>query len=430
MKNKALEYHSRFPKGKTKVVPTKPTENSFDLSLAYSPGVAYPCLEIEKSPELVYEYTNRGNLVGIITNGTAVLGLGNIGASAGKPVMEGKAVLFKKFAGIDVFDIEINETDPEKFITIVKSLEPTFGGINLEDIRAPECFHIEKSLDTQMAIPVFHDDQHGTAIISTAALLNSLEITGKKANNLKVVINGAGAAAISIAEMLTRIGVEHQNIFMLDSRGVINDKRTGLHETKLPFIRKTNANSLEDIFPGTDLFIGVSIGNVVTPSMVKAMAKNPIVFALANPDPEIPYPDAKAARSDLIMATGRSDYPNQVNNVLGFPFIFRGAMDVRSKVVNMEMKLAAAFALAELTKEPVPKEVSSAYGLDHIEFNEDYIIPKPLDARVLYSVAPAVAEAAVKSGVAQIPYPGREEYKAILANIMAHQREKLVGAID
>ncbi len=427
MKNKALEYHSRFPKGKTKVVPTKPTETSYDLSLAYSPGVAYPCLEIEKSPELVYEYTNRGNLVGIITNGTAVLGLGNIGASAGKPVMEGKAVLFKKFAGIDVFDIEINETDPEKFITIVKSLEPTFGGINLEDIRAPECFEIERTLDAHMSIPVFHDDQHGTAIICTAALINSLELTNKKAQNLKVVINGAGAAAISIAKMLTKIGVEHENIFMVDSRGVINDRRTGLHSSKLPFIRKTSANSLEDIFPGTDLFVGVSVANVVTQAMVKSMANNPMVYALANPDPEISYPDAKAARNDLIMATGRSDYPNQVNNVLGFPFIFRGAMDVRSKVVNMEMKLAAAYALAELTKEPVPKEVAEAYGLEHIEFNNDYIIPKPLDARVLYSVAPAVAEAAVKTGVAQIAYPGREEYKAFLANIMAHQREKLVG---
>ncbi|MDZ4728148.1 MAG: malic enzyme-like NAD(P)-binding protein [Leptospira sp.] len=428
MKNKALEYHSRFPKGKTKIVPTKPTENSEDLSLAYSPGVAFPCLEIEKEPALVYEYTNRGNLVGIITNGTAVLGLGNIGASAGKPVMEGKAVLFKKFAGIDVFDIEIDEIDPEKFITIVKSLEPTFGGINLEDIRAPECFHIEKTLDNSMAIPVFHDDQHGTAIICTAALLNSLELTGKNAKDLKVVINGAGAAAISIAEMLTHIGVDHNKIYMVDSKGVITDKRTNLHESKLAFVRKTDAVTLEDIFPNTDLFIGVSVANVVTPAMLKSMAKNPIVFALANPDPEIPYPDAIATRDDLIMATGRSDYPNQVNNVLGFPFIFRGAMDVRARIVNMEMKLAAAYALAELTKEPVPQEVADAYGLPSIEFNRDYIIPKPLDARVLYHVAPAVAEAAVKTGVSQISYPGREEYRAILANIMAHQREKLLGS--
>lgn len=427
MKNSALEYHSRFPKGKTKVVPTKPTENSYDLSLAYSPGVAYPCLEIEKHPELVYEYTNRGNLVGIITNGTAILGLGNIGASAGKPVMEGKAVLFKKFAGIDVFDIEINETDPEKFITIVKALEPTFGGINLEDIRAPECFYIEKTLDNSMKIPVFHDDQHGTAIISTAALLNSLELTGKKANNLKVVINGAGAAAISIAEMLTHIGVEHNNIFMLDSKGVINHKRTNLHESKLPYVRKTEANTLEEIFPGTDLFIGVSVANVVTEQMIKSMADKPIVFALANPDPEIPYPDAKQARPDLIMATGRSDYPNQVNNVLGFPFIFRGALDIRAKVVNMEMKLAAAYALSDLTKLPVPIEVREAYGNEAIEFNENYIIPKPLDARVLYHVAPAVAEAAVKSGVSQINYLGRDAYVEFLKNIMAHQREKLIG---
>jgi malate dehydrogenase (oxaloacetate-decarboxylating)(NADP+) len=428
MKNKALEYHSRFPKGKTKIVPTKPTETSYDLSLAYSPGVAYPCLEIEKDPSLVYEYTNRGNLVGIITNGTAVLGLGNIGASAGKPVMEGKAVLFKKFAGIDVFDIEVNETDPEKFIQVVKALEPTFGGINLEDIRAPECFHIERTLDSQMAIPVFHDDQHGTAIICTAALLNALVLNGKKAADLKVVINGAGAAAISIAEMLTHIGVIHEHIYMVDSKGVITDKRTGLHESKIPFMRKTDAVTLEDIFPNTDLFIGVSIANVVTPDMVKSMAKDPIVFALANPDPEIPYPDAVAAREDLIMATGRSDFPNQVNNVLGFPFIFRGAIDVRAKIVNMEMKLAAAYALADLAKEPVPFEVAEAYGVEHLSFNRDYIIPKPLDARVLYHVAPAVAEAAVKSGVSQIDYPGREAYIAVLANIMANQREKLVGS--
>ncbi|TGM37626.1 malate dehydrogenase [Leptospira biflexa] len=425
MKNHALEYHSRFPKGKTKVVPTKPTENSYDLSLAYSPGVAYPCLEIEKQPDLVYEYTNRGNLVGIITNGTAILGLGNIGASAGKPVMEGKAVLFKKFAGIDVFDIEINETDPEKFITIVKALEPTFGGINLEDIRAPECFHIEKTLDENMKIPVFHDDQHGTAIISTAALLNSLAITGKKAENLKVVINGAGAAAISIAQMLTHIGVKHEFIFMLDSRGVINHKRTNLHESKLPFVRNTDAETLADIFPGTDLFIGVSVANVVTEAMVKTMAEKPIMFALANPDPEIPYPDAKRARPDLIMATGRSDYPNQVNNVLGFPFIFRGALDVRAKVVNMEMKLAAAYALSELTKIPVPIEVCQAYNEVEIRFGEDYIIPKPLDERVLYHVAPAVAEAAVKTGVNQVAYPGREAYVKFLESIMAQQKEPI-----
>lgn len=425
MKNSALEYHSRFPKGKTKVVPTKPTENSYDLSLAYSPGVAYPCLEIEKQPDLVYEYTNRGNLVGIITNGTAILGLGNIGASAGKPVMEGKAVLFKKFAGIDVFDIEISETDPEKFITIVKALEPTFGGINLEDIRAPECFHIEKTLDESMKIPVFHDDQHGTAIISTAALLNSLEITGKKAGDLKVVINGAGAAAISIAGMLTHIGVKHESIYMLDSRGVINHKRTNLHESKLPFVRTTDAETLEDIFPGTDLFIGVSVANVVTEAMVKTMAEKPIMFALSNPDPEIPYPDAKRARPDLIMATGRSDYPNQVNNVLGFPFIFRGALDVRAKVVNMEMKLAAAYALSELTKLPVPTEVNQAYNELEIRFGADYIIPKPLDSRVLYHVAPAVAEAAVKTGVNQVEYPGREVYVKFLKSIMAQQQEPI-----
>lgn len=426
MKDEALEYHSRFPKGKTKVVPTKPTETSHDLALAYSPGVAFPCLEIEKNPELVYEYTNRGNLIGIISNGTAVLGLGNIGALAGKPVMEGKAVLFKKFAGIDVFDIEVNESNPEKFIQIVKSLEPTFGGINLEDIKAPECFHIEQTLDREMAIPVFHDDQHGTAIICTAGLLNSLELTSKKIENIKVVINGAGAAAISIADMLVKVGVSLENVFMLDSKGVLSTSRKDLHESKVRFARKTSAKSLEDIFPDTDLFIGVSIANVVTENMVKSMAPKPVVFALANPDPEIPYPIAKAVRNDLIMATGRSDFPNQVNNVLGFPFIFRGALDVRAKQVTMEMKLAAAHALAQLTKEPVPESVAKAYKLPSLEFGVDYLIPKPLDSRVLLHVAPAVAEAAVASKVAQVAYPGREAYRAFLLKIMANQREKQV----
>lgn len=394
-----------------------------DLSLAYSPGVAFPCLEIQSKPELAYEYTNKGNLIGVISNGTAVLGLGNIGALAGKPVMEGKAVLFKKFAGIDVFDIEIAESDPDRFIQIVKSLEPTFGGINLEDIKAPECFYIEKSLDEQMEIPVFHDDQHGTAIICTAALLNALEITGKSIQNIKIVINGAGAAAISIANMLIQIGAIHSQISLVDSKGVVHSGRTDLHETKKPFAKQTIDRTLAEAFKGADLFIGVSVANVVTKEMLQSMEKNPIVFALANPDPEIPYPDGKAARPDIILATGRSDYPNQVNNVLGFPFIFRGALDMRAKRVTMEMKVAASYALAALAKESVPSSVSLAYEGRKIEFGPDYLIPKPFDSRVLTYVAPAVAEAAVSSGVARTKYPGKEAYQEHLRLVLSQHRE-------
>ncbi|WCL49728.1 malic enzyme-like NAD(P)-binding protein [Leptospira sp. GIMC2001] len=414
MKEEALKYHSQFPQGKTKVVPTKPTDNSADLTLAYSPGVAYPCLEIADNKELVYEYTNKGNLVGIITNGTAVLGLGNIGPEAGKPVMEGKAVLFKKFAGIDVFDIELNTQDPEELIRAVKLLEPTFGGINLEDIKAPECFYIEKVLDENMDIPVFHDDQHGTAIITTAALLNALIINGKKLENLKVVINGAGAAAVAIADMICEVGVDFNNIFMLDSRGMLNLSRKDLHDSKKRFVRNIPENSLRDVVKGADVFIGVSVRDVMDQVMVQSMAKDPIVFALANPDPEIPYQLAKAARPDVILATGRSDHPNQVNNVLGFPFIFRGALDIRSKRVNSEMKLAASKALADLARLPVPDELCQAYGVDKIEFGSEYIIPKPFDPRLIFYISSAVAKAAVESGVAQIPYPGDEAYRKYL----------------
>lgn len=414
MKQKALDYHSIFPKGKIEVVPTKRTIDSYDLTLAYSPGVAFPCLEIAEDVDKVYEYTNRGNLVGIVTNGTAVLGLGNIGPEAGKPVMEGKAVLFKKFAGIDVFDIELKTTDPDELIKTVQMLEPTFGGINLEDIRAPECFYIEKTLDESMDIPVFHDDQHGTAIITTAALLNALGLNGKKPADLKVVINGAGAAAVAIADMICEIGVQFNNIYMLDSKGMLNNSRSNINESKKRFIRNIQQNSLRELMVDSDVFIGVSVKDVVDEEMIKSMAKDPIVFALANPDPEIRYDLAKAARNDIILATGRSDHPNQVNNVLGFPFIFRGALDIRSKRVNLEMKLAAAQALAELAKLPVPSDVTKLYGMDHLEFGPDYIIPKPFDPRLLFHVSSAVAKAAVASGVAQIEYPGDEAYKRYL----------------
>jgi len=414
MKQKALDYHSIFPKGKIEVVPTKRTIDSSDLTLAYSPGVAFPCLEIAEDVDKVYEYTNRGNLVGIVTNGTAVLGLGNIGPEAGKPVMEGKAVLFKKFAGIDVFDIELKTTDPDELIKTVQMLEPTFGGINLEDIRAPECFYIEKTLDESMDIPVFHDDQHGTAIITTAALLNALGLNGKKPADLKVVINGAGAAAVAIADMICEIGVQFNNIYMLDSKGMLNNSRSNINESKKRFIRNIQQNSLRELMVDSDVFIGVSVKDVVDEEMIKSMAKDPIVFALANPDPEIRYDLAKAARNDIILATGQSDHPNQVNNVLGFPFIFRGALDIRSKRVNLEMKLAAAQALAELAKLPVPSDVTKLYGMDHLEFGPDYIIPKPFDPRLLFHVSSAVAKAAVASGVAQIEYPGDEAYKRYL----------------
>ncbi|WP_033110198.1 malic enzyme-like NAD(P)-binding protein [Leptospira interrogans] len=418
MREKSLQYRALHPKGKIEVVPTKPTEDSYDLSLAYSPGVAYPCLEIKDSPELVYEYTNKGNLVGIITNGTAILGLGDIGALAGKPVMEGKAVLFKKFAGIDVFDIEINTKDPDEFIRAVKLLEPTFGGINLEDIKAPESFYIEEQLIEKMNIPVFHDDQHGTAIITVAGLLNSFKLTGKNPDDVKVVICGAGAAGIAIAELIQHIGIKKEQIFLVDTKGVIHHNRNDLNDSKKKYIQKTDSTTLRDVMKGSDIFIGVSVENMVDEDMVRSMSKNPVIFALANPDPEIPYRVAKAVRSDLIMGTGRSDNPNQVNNVLGFPFIFRGALDVRARHITLEMKLAAARSLAELARLEVPEVVSKAYGGEKFTFGPEYLIPKPFDKRVLFHVAPAVAEAAVASGSARIPYLGREKYLGFLEGII------------
>jgi malate dehydrogenase (oxaloacetate-decarboxylating)(NADP+) len=414
-KQEALDYHSKGRPGKIEVIPTKATKTQRDLSLAYSPGVAVPCLEIKENPETAYQYTAKGNLVGVISNGTAVLGLGNIGAVAGKPVMEGKGVLFKIFADIDVFDIEINETDPEKFVEIVASLEPTFGGINLEDIKAPECFYIEQKLKERLHIPVMHDDQHGTAIISGAALLNALEIQKKKISKVKFVVNGAGAAAMACVQLYVSLGANPANFILFDRTGVLHSEREGLSETKKQFATTKNKNlTLESAMKDADVFIGLSVGDVVTPEMIKSMAKNPIVFAMANPDPEITYDKAIAARKDVIMATGRSDYPNQVNNVLGFPYIFRGALDVRATQINEAMKLAAVKALAELAKSAVPDIVNMAYNEKNIVFGPNYIIPKPLDSRLLTSVAPAVANAAMESGVARKPITDWETYKVEL----------------
>jgi len=410
-KQQALEYHSKGRPGKIEVVPTKEAKTQRDLSLAYSPGVAEPCKEIAANPEDVYKYTAKGNLVAVISNGTAVLGLGDIGPEAGKPVMEGKGVLFKIFADIDVFDIEINERDPDKFVEIVKALEPTFGGINLEDIKAPECFYIEKKLKELMHIPVMHDDQHGTAIISGAALLNALEIQKKKIEKAKFVVNGAGAAAISCSRLYESLGAKHENFIMFDRKGVLHKGRTDIDEMKLNYANAKGEMTLAEALKDADVFIGLSVGNCVTADMVKSMAKNPIVFAMANPDPEISYEDATGARKDVIMATGRSDYPNQVNNVLGFPYIFRGALDVRASQINEAMKLAAVKALAELAKSPVPDIVNMAYGEKNILFGADYIIPKPLDPRLLSTVAPAVAQAAIESGVAKHRIEDWDVYK-------------------
>jgi malate dehydrogenase (oxaloacetate-decarboxylating)(NADP+) len=400
-KQEALEYHAKGRPGKIEVIPTKEAKTQRDLSLAYSPGVADPCMEIAANIENVYKYTAKGNLVAVISNGTAVLGLGDIGPEAGKPVMEGKGVLFKIFADIDVFDIEINEKDPEKFVQIVKALEPTFGGINLEDIKAPECFYIEKQLKEQMKIPVMHDDQHGTAIISAAALLNALDIQKKKIDKARFVVNGAGAAAIACIKLYEELGARRENIFVFDSKGLLHESRTDLDELKKEFASGGKKMTLEEGLKDADVFIGLSKGNVLTQEMVKSMAKNPVVFAMANPDPEITYEDATAARKDIIMATGRSDYPNQVNNVLGFPYIFRGALDVRATQINEAMKLAAVKALAELARTPVPDIVNMAYNEKNIAFGPAYIIPKPIDPRLLSTVAPAVAKAAIESGVAQ-----------------------------
>ena len=407
----ALEYHAKGRPGKIEVIPTKEAKTQRDLSLAYSPGVAEPCMEIHENVENVYKYTAKGNLVAVISNGTAVLGLGDIGPEAGKPVMEGKGVLFKIFADIDVFDIEINEKDPEKFVEIVKALQPTFGGVNLEDIKAPECFYIEQRLKEEMNIPIMHDDQHGTAIISAAALLNALELQEKKIEEVLILVNGAGAAAMACIDLYEALGAKREKVLMFDSKGLIHSKRTDLDDRKKRFAVERPEISLEEAFKGADVFIGLSKGNVVSKEMVKSMAMNPIVFAMANPDPEISWEDATSVRNDIIMATGRSDYPNQVNNVLGFPYIFRGALDVRATRINEAMKLAAVKALAELTKTPVPDIVNMAYNENNIVFGPNYIIPKPLDPRLISTVSPAVAKAAMESGVAKKPITNWSAYE-------------------
>lgn len=424
-KEMALDYHSDTKPGKIEIVPTKPYSSQNDLALAYSPGVAYPCLEIEQQPQDAYEYTNKGNLVAVISNGTAVLGLGDIGALAGKPVMEGKALLFKIFAGIDCFDIEVDEKDPDKFIEIVKAISPTFGGINLEDIKAPECFEIERRLKEECTIPVMHDDQHGTAIISAAGLINALEIQGKKIGDVKLVVNGAGAAAVSCTRLYIALGVKPENVVMCDSKGVINDKRTNLNPQKREFATSRDINTLAEAMVGADVFLGLSVKDVVTPEMLKSMAPKPIVFALANPDPEIAYDAAMASRDDLIFATGRSDYPNQINNVLGFPYIFRGALDSGATAINEPMKLAAVHAIAALAKEPVPSVVNAAYNMTKLSFGRDYILPKPLDPRLLTTVAPAVARGAMESGVARRPITDWDAYKQKLRQIMGSDNKMM-----
>jgi malate dehydrogenase (oxaloacetate-decarboxylating)(NADP+) len=430
-KQQALEYHAKGRPGKIEVVPTKESKTQRDLSLAYSPGVAVPCLEIAANPEDVYKYTAKGNLVGVISNGTAVLGLGNIGPEAGKPVMEGKGVLFKIFADIDVFDIEINETDPEKFVQIVKALEPTFGGINLEDIKAPECFYIEQELKKQLKIPVMHDDQHGTAIISAAGLLNALELQKKNIADVRIVVSGAGAAAVACMKLYELLGAKRTNFMVFDRKGIIYTGRDGVDEMKKDFCadEKYKDYDLAKALEGADVFVGLSQGNIVSTEMVKSMAPNPIVFALANPDPEITYEAATEARNDLIMATGRSDYPNQVNNVLGFPYIFRGALDVRATTINEAMKMAAVKALAALTREAVPDIVNLAYNAKTISFGPDYIIPKALDPRLLSTVAPAVAKAAIESGVAKYPITDWEAYKLQLEKRLGldNQLSRVIG---
>lgn len=409
-KQDALNYHTQGQPGKIEVVPTKMLSTQLDLALAYSPGVAEPCKEIAANKDDVYKYTSKGNLVAVISNGTAVLGLGNIGPEAAKPVMEGKAVLFKKYAGIDSFDIEIDQEDPDEFIKIVKALEPTFGGVNLEDIKAPECFKIETVLREKMNIPIMHDDQHGTAIISSAALLNALEIVGKKIDEIVLVVNGAGAAAVSCSRLYLALGLKKENLIMCDSKGVINAARTNLDATKAEFITTRKLNTLQEAMKGCDVFVGLSVADAITPEDVLNMAKDPIVFALANPNPEIDYALAKKTRTDIIMGTGRSDHPNQVNNVLGFPYIFRGALDVRATEINEAMKLAAVHALANLAKESVPDIVFQAYGIDRIQFGREYLIPKPLDPRLITTVSPAVAKAAMDSGIARTPITDWGQY--------------------
>jgi len=425
LKEAALHYHSMDKPGKIEVIPTKPHSTQTDLALAYSPGVAEPCLEIEKDPETAYDYTIKGNLVAVISNGTAVLGLGDIGAIAGKPVMEGKGLLFKIFGGIDVFDIEIDEKDPEKFIQTVKAISPTFGGINLEDIKAPECFIIEKRLKEELDIPVMHDDQHGTAIISAAAFLNALKIANKNIGDVQVVVNGAGASAVACSKLYISLGVRRENIVMCDSKGVLSTKRKDLNEIKKCFATDRDIDTLEEAIKNTDVFLGLSVADVLTKEMVRTMNDNPIVFALANPDPEISYEEAMESRPDIIFATGRSDYPNQVNNVLGFPYIFRGALDVRARSINEEMKLAAVRAIADLAQEPVLDVVNSAYGLQRISFGREYLIPKPIDPRLITSVAMAVAKAAVDSGIAKKPINDWDNYAGKLDEMMGYSNKLL-----
>ena len=421
-KEAALEYHEKGRHGKIEVKPTKPYRTQTDLSLAYSPGVAYPCLEIQKNPDDVYKYTDKGNLVAVISNGTAVLGLGDIGAMSGKPVMEGKGLLFKIYGGIDVFDIEVDEKDPEKFCEAIEKIAPTFGGINLEDIKAPECFYIENRLKKSLDIPVMHDDQHGTAIISAAGLLNALEVAGKKIKDVKIVVNGAGAAAISCTKLYCSWGAKHENVIMLDSRGVIYKGRDHITEEKVEFATsKTNIHTLEEAIKGADVFVGLSKGNILSQQMIQSMADHPIVFALANPVPEISYEEAIAARPDVLMATGRSDYPNQINNVIGFPYIFRGALDVHAKAINEEMKLAAVKAIAALAKMPVPDIVNEVYHVNDLSFGPKYFIPKPVDPRLITEVSAAVAQAAIKSGVARTPITDWTAYKDQLRQLLGQE---------
>lgn len=423
-KEAALLYHSQGKPGKIEVVPTKPYQTQRDLSLAYSPGVAEPCLEIQKSPETAYDYTAKGNLVAVISNGTAVLGLGDIGAMSGKPVMEGKGLLFKIYAGIDVFDIEVNEKDPDKFIEAVKAIAPTFGGINLEDIKAPECFKIEQRLKEELDIPVMHDDQHGTAIISSAGLINALEVAGKKIEDVKIVVNGAGASAVSCTKLYVSLGARLENIVMLDSKGVISKQRTDLNEQKKYFATdRTDVHTLEEAIKGADVFLGLSKGNVLTQDMVRSMTDHPIVFALANPTPEISYEDAMASRPDVLMSTGRSDYPNQINNVIGFPYIFRGALDTRATAINEEMKLAAVRAIAGLAKKPVPDVVNEAYHVNNLTFGPEYFIPKPVDPRLITEVSMAVAKAAMELGVARKQITDWEAYKNHLRELMGQENK-------
>lgn len=406
----SLAYHRDPRPGKTEVIPTKPYDSPADLALAYSPGVAYPCLEIKTDERKVWDYTNKGNLVAVISNGTAVLGLGDIGAAAAKPVMEGKALLFKIFAGLDCFDIEINEKDPSRFVETVKSLAPTFGGINLEDIKAPECFEIERQLKESCDIPVMHDDQHGTAIISAAALLNAAELQGKSLRDIRMVVNGAGAAAVACTKLYVALGIKRENVVMCDSRGVVRADRESLTPQKAEFATQRDIHTLAEAMKDADLFLGLSVKDVVTPEMLRSMAPNPIVFALANPDPEIAYDIALASRPDLIFATGRSDYPNQINNVLGFPYIFRGALDCGASAINESMKLAAAHAIAQLTRLPVPDKIKEAYGVPDMSFGKDYILPKPMDPRLLEAVSTEVAKAAMASGVSRRPITDWKAY--------------------